>query len=171
MNILKYVKSLVYEEEIVGYKWVSGLICFVDDGKMVLDRGFIITGNISPDYFAFYANFRNFTLINDDLHYMYPDSIKKINPDKVYLHVKFGSSPYSIPLTNPTYWNLYFNTPNNKLYKSLTITPERIKIIENTNDINYKIKKVSEITCPLFDKRQVYNETSILFSGINTDIF
>lgn len=176
MNLLKYVKSLVYEDEKAEYKWIGGLIFFMDDGKMVLDRGFVITGDV--DEYAFYTNFRNFTLINNDLHYMYPDSIKKIN--KIYLHLKYGTSPYPVPLNNPTYWNLFFSSPNNKIYKSMSLDEKRIKIMENntenatyntTHNAKSKIKSVNDIICPLFDKRQIYNPTCVLFSEVNCDIF
>ena len=180
MNILKYVKSFVYEseDENVGYKWLSGLIFFIDEGKFVFDRGFIITGKgVSIDEYAFYANFRNFTLINDDLHYLYGDCIKKIVPNKVYMHIKLGSSAYSVPLDNLTYWNLFFSSPNNKIFNSLTIVPEKIKIVELGDNITVngnkrgKIKNIEDIVCPLFNKRQVYNSTCVLFSDVNSDIF
>jgi len=169
MNLFKYVKNWVYEEEKVGYNWIGGLIFFIDDGKMVLDRGFIITGDI--DEYSFYANFRNFTLINNDLHYLYPDSIKKIT--KVYFHLKVGNSPYPISLNNPTYWNYFFSSPNNKIYNSLTLDEKKIKIINNSENFEKKckIKSIMDIHCPLFDKRQTYNSTCVLFSEVNCDIF
>ena len=89
--MLKYIKSFAFTPE-PEYCWIGGVICFVDDGKMVFDRGFVIVGKVSPDFYSYYCNFRNFTVVNGELHYHYPDKLKRIDPKKVYLHIRIGKN-------------------------------------------------------------------------------
>ena len=174
-DMMKYVKSFVYEKEI-SYNWMSGLLCFVDDGKMVLDSGFIITGDVSLDHYGFYMNYRNFTMINSDLHYMYPDGIKRINSEKVYLHLRFGNSPSPIQTTHLNHWHLYVTSPNNKFFKSIDFNEKRIKCFQeggnSAGSVSVKIagdkSKIFSIKNPMFHDKQVYNDHSVMFSSLNT---
>ena len=164
--MLKYIKSFIYEKNKEEHMWISGLIMFVDDNKMILDRGFI-TENIS-DY-SFYCQFNNFTLINGELHYMFPDSFKKIDSNKVYLHLRIGKSPFEIPIENPTYWNLFFTNPNNKIYKNIELVKNKIKIqgLQNPQQSNNKEIKIQDLRNPLFLNKQIYDESSVLFSFLD----
>ena len=171
MNLIRYVKSFVYESvEEEMHNWLSCIVCFVDEGKMVFDSGLVVVGNCSPDYYAHFLHFKNFILINGDLHYKYPDKIKKINPDKVYLHIRVGSTKFEVPTDNLAYWHLYFTSPSNKLYKSLDkIKEERIKLVDMREKDERKVR-IEDISNPLFNKYQKYNEHSIMFSGIKVDM-
>ena len=85
--------------------------------------------------------------------------MKKINPDKVYLHVRVGSSPFPIERENLTYWHLFFTSPN--IYKNLKLTKDKIRLLE-FNDKNKNII----LEHPFFLKKQKYNNESVLFSGL-----
>ena len=160
--MLKYLKSLVYENKPVEYNWVSGLIIFSDENKLVLDKGFIILGEVTN--YSFYCQFNNFTMINGELHYAYAEGFKKIDARKVYLHLRFGKSPFEISLNNLSYWNLYFTNPKNKLYSC--IDKNKIKIIKSDKTETLNIKDVKH---PFFYNKQIYNNTSVLFSSL--DVF
>jgi hypothetical protein len=174
--MIKYLKSFIYENKKENYTWISGLIIFKDNNKFVLDKGFIITNDISN--YSFYCQFNNFTIINGELHYAYPEGFKKINPKDVYLHIRIGNSPFSPTLDNLSYWNLYFTSPNNKVYKSIQINPNKIKIIggnhqNDKNDRNDKNDKnkldIKDVKNPFFYSKEIYNDSSVLFSSL--DIF
>ena len=136
--MLKYLKSFIYENKSLEYTWISGLILFSDDDKLVLDKGFIITGEITN--YPFYCQFNNFTMINGELHYAYPQGFKKIDAKKVYLHLRIGKSPFEIPLDNISYWNLYFTSPKNNLCK--IVDKNKIKVIKFDKTENLNIKDI-----------------------------
>ena len=167
--MIKYLKSFVVSEQ-TDNVWISGLICFVDEGKMVLDRGFVILGNVNPDHYAFYTNFRNFIFVNGELHYMYGDKVKKINPKKVHLHIRIGHSPHEIHIENLTYWHLFFTSPNNKLFKNITLQKEKISLITDPPISNKKLK-IYDIQNPLFLDKQVYSENCVMFTGLDINKF
>jgi len=159
MNYLKsFFKSEEKKEE---YNWISGLILFSDEDKMKVDRGFIITGDISN--YPFYCQFKNFTTVNGDLYYIYPNCMKKINPDKIYLHLRIGTSPYPVESENKKYWHLFFTSPQNKIYKSIELEDYKIKIHDFPNIGKINIENIKN---PLFLKRQIYDKNSILFSSL-----
>lgn len=160
--MIKYLKSFIYENKKENYTWISGLIIFKDDKKFVLDKGFIITNDISN--YSFYCQFNNFVIINSELHYSYPEGFKKINPKDVYLHIRIGNSPFSPTLDNLSYWNLYFTSPNNKVYKSIQINPNKIKII---NEIDKNKLDIKDVKNPFFFNKEIYNDNSVLFSFLN----
>lgn len=168
----KYFKKLIYpvEEEKKDHTWISGVLFFRDEGKAVIDRAFIITENIKN--YVFYCDLRNFTIINGDLFYLYPTHMKKISFDHVYLHLKIGKSPYPLPLDNPSYWYHFFNSPNNKVFQSLTLNKDMIRIIQEDyqKDSQNKID-ISDIDHPFFLKRQAYDKNSVLFTGLKTCFF
>jgi len=179
MSWYDYAKSFLYEEKNENI-WTSILILFVDEGKVKLDEGFILNDVFSSNYYSFFCNFKNFTVINNELYYKYSDCIKKIDPKKVYLHIYIGKSKNSLSTNKIDSWNLYFSSLNNKLYKEIKeeLTLEKINIIKrriNEKDkigkIEKKIKtpKITEIENPLFLEKQNYNENSVFFSNINID--
>jgi len=162
--MIKYLKSFMYENKKQEHTWISGLILFSDDEKIILDKGFIITEEISN--YPFYCQFNNFTVINGELHYAYPEGFKKIDSKKVYLHLRICNSPFEPAIDNLSYWNLYFTSPNNKIYKSFEINPNKIKIIYGCKTENLNIRQVKN---PFFYKKEIYNDNSVLFSSL--DIF
>lgn len=157
---MNYIKKFFTSEEKPEYSWVAGLILFQDDGKMVLDRGFVVTGD--ADNYPFYCQFKNFNIINGELYYLYHNCMKKVNPEKVYLHLKYCKSPHPAEKKNLTFWYLFFNSPSNRIFKSIELKQEKIKLIEfpeakSKKDIFYN---------PLFLKKQVYDNNCVLFSSI-----
>ncbi len=171
-EMMKYVKSLVYEKETV-YNWTAGLLCFVDDGKMVLDSGFIITGQTSLDYYGFFMNYRNFTLINGDLHYIYPDHMKRINSEKVYFHLRFGHSPTPIDISHLTHWHLYATSPNNKFFRSIEFDEKRIKTFHEGGvgePLSGEKSKLPLIKNPMFHDKHIYNSHSVMFSSLHVGL-
>ena len=159
--MMNYLKSFFNENKKEEYTWISCLILFSDNKKLILDKGFVITGEIA-DY-PFYCQFNNFTIINGELHYIYPEGFKKIDPKKVYLHLRFGNSPYEIIVDNLMYWNLYFTNPNNKIFKSFDLDVSKIKIIQNEKNETLNIKDIKH---PFFCNKQIYDNNSVLFSHI-----
>jgi len=157
---MNYIKKFFTYEEVKENTWISGLIFFQDEGKMVLDRGFVIIGDIRS--YPFYCQFKNFTMINGDFYYLYPNCMKKINPEKVFLHLRFGKSPFPIEKNNLTYWHLFFTNPNNKIYKSIELKKEKIKLFEFL-ETGFECESINN---PLFLKKQSYDKNSILFSGL-----
>ena len=165
--MIKYVKSFVYENVPV-YNWMSVLLCFVDDDKVVMDRGLIIIGDVPADYYSHYLHYKNFTIVNGELHYMYPDRIKKINPEKVYLHIRVGSSPSPVQVSHLHHWHLYTTSPNNRFFKSIDFNVERVKVFnEGIKADGFRGVKISDVRNPLFYGRNTYNENCVMFSGIN----
>jgi len=162
---MNYLKKFFSSEEKEEYSWVSGLIFFQDEGKMVLDKGFIITGDVEK--YPYYCQFKNFNIINGDVYYLYYNCMKKINYEKVFLHLKIGKSPFPVEKNNLTYWHLFFNSPNNRIYKSIELKKEKIKLFEFPEENSKK----DLFDNPLFIKKQVYDKNSVLFSGLKmTDI-
>lgn len=157
---MNYIKKFFSQDDKEEYSWVSCLIFFQDEGKNVLDRAFIIIGDV--ENYPYYCQFKNFNIINGDLYYLYPNCMKKINHEKVFLHVRFGKSPFPIEKNNLTYWHLFFTNPNNRIYKSIELKKEKIKLFEFPETKSRK--DFSEN--PLFMKKNVYDKNSILFSGL-----
>lgn len=157
--MLNYLKSFIYENKKEENVWISGLIMFSDNQKLILDKGFVITGEISN--YSFYCQFNNFTVINGELHYIYPNGLKKIDPKKVYLHLRIGKSPFEITVDNLMYWNLYFTSPNNKIFKAIDLDVNKIKIIQSEKN---EILSTKNIKHPFFNNKQVYDDNSVLFS-------
>ena len=164
--MIKYAKSLLYESTPV-YNWMSVLLCFVDDDKVVMDKGLIILGDVPADFYAHYLHYKNFTIVNGELHYMYPDRIKKINPDKVYLHVRVGTSPSVVQVSHLNHWHLYTTSPNNRFFKSIEFNVGRVKVFNEGFREGVAKVKLGEVKNPLFLTRQSYNENCVMFSGIN----
>ena len=165
--MIKYVKSFVYETT-PTYNWMAVLLCFVDDGKVVMDKGVIILGDVPADFYAHYMHYKNFTIVNGELHYMYPDRIKKINPEKVYLHVRIGTSPSAVQVSHLHHWHLYTTSPNNRFFKSIEFDVGRVKVFnEGFKAEGFRGVKLSDVKNPLFLTRSVYNENCVMFSGIN----
>lgn len=164
--MIKYVKSFVYEN-VPTYNWMSVLLCFVDDDKVIMDRGLIILGDVPADFYAHYLHYKNFTILNGELHYMYPDRIKKINPEKVYLHIRVGVSPSPIQVSHLHHWHLYVTSPNNVFFKSIAFNVDRVKVFNEGFKEGGKIK-VKDIKNPLFFSKNMYNDSCVMFSGINT---
>jgi hypothetical protein len=173
-QMIKYVRSFIGETQPI-YNWTSVLLCFVDGDKVVMDKGLIILGDVSADFYAHYIHYKNFTILNDELHYMYPDRLKKINPEKVYLHVRVGSSPSVVQVSHLHHWHLYTTSPNNRFFKSIEFNVERVTIVNegvkdgvvgNVGNGGKKVK-VEDIKNPLFFGKQAYNDSCVMFSGIN----
>lgn len=172
LNLYKYAKSFVYEEKKDENVWISVLILFVDNGKMWVDTGFIIDGEFSINTYSFFSNFRNFIIINDKLHYKFPDYIKEIDPIQVHLHLKIGKSPFSLPKEKLDNWRIHFSSSNNTLYKAIQhdLKKEKIQLITLNETIKTKKKiNIVEAENPLFHKKQVYNDSSVMFSHLNID--
>ena len=157
---MNYIKKFFSTDEKEEYSWISGLILFQDEKKMILDRGFIITGDL--ENYPYYCQFKNFNIINGELYYLYPNCMKKINPEKVFLHLRIGKSPFPIEKDNLTYWHLFFTSPNNRVYKSIDIIKEKIKL----HEFPEKKTKKDLFENPLFIKKQVYENGSVLFSNL-----
>ena len=108
----------------------SILILFKDENKWVLDKGYVFLGDIPADSLGYYCNFTNFSVMNDKLYYFYKTQIesgnvyktgvaKQIDPKNVRIHIKFGKAPFEITKENIKYWNLFFSSINNTIYKSI----------------------------------------------------
>lgn len=172
-----YIKSFFVSSkpaDNTSNKWLSGLIIFKDDGKLVVDTGFIIIGDPMINEMGFFCNFRNFILINGELHYAYPQHIKKIDPNSVFLHVKISKHSTVIPKINPVYFNFYFSSPRDKIYEKLiesgSLKAEKIKIIDRSSRVIGKkslIEKIDLLQCPIFSNKDMYSEDSAIFSGLN----
>ncbi len=159
LSLFKYFVYPEVEENV----WLSVIVFFYDEGKTVVDESFIFNGNVNPNLYSFYTNFKNFILINEELHYRYPDYIKKIEPENVYLYVHIGRSGFSIPNDKLDYWGLFFSSFSDPLYKKLNLKNTRLVFPMKTN----KKMKIEDIYNPLFSVREVYDKNSILFSFIN----
>lgn len=155
---MNYLKSFFKTEEQNENYWISGLILFKYENRLILDRGFIVVGNLNN--YSFYCQFKNFTIINGELYY---NCIKKIKFENVFLHLKIGETPYNVETNNKTYWNLFFNSPSNKLFKSIILEDSKIKVFnfDKTKKIN-----INDVNNPLFLKKQVYDKNCVLFTGI-----
>ena len=170
------MRSLFGSERDEGFEWTSCLLLFYDRKKLVLDSGFVILGDLPPHFFSYYCNFSNFIVRDNTLYYLYKDGItKKIDPSKVHLHIKKGETIFDIDLKNCNYWNLFFSSPTNKIYKSISssLTLEKIRLIDVRG--KYKIKKaekISKIEHPLFERKQIYGEKMEqgIFSKINIEL-
>tara|TARA_R110001599_G_scaffold91574_1_gene240564 strand:- start:2953 stop:3456 length:504 start_codon:yes stop_codon:yes gene_type:complete len=162
MDYFSSIKKYFAAEKKDEYRWISGLILFLDGKEMIVDRGFIITGDVN--YYSFYCQFKNFTHINGELYYMYPTCMKKINPEKVHLHLRYGTSPYPVEKENLAYWNLFFTAPNNKIYTNIKLDPAKIKVFD-FEKVETKFN-IQDVNVPLFETRQAYNTNSVLFTSL-----
>ena len=162
MSWMNYAKSFLTTSNSQTphiYRWVSILILFVDDGRTVLHKGYIFLGDISVSQLS-YINFANFNVIGNDTFYMNKNGTTKyIDSTKIYLHVKFGHGPFAVAEENINYWNVYFSSPTNKIYKSISndLNKERVKLINMTNHIPSKKRlTATNISHPLFSYKQIY---------------
>src|SRR5581483_2000184 len=94
---LKYLKNLVLHKDVhPKYQWISILILFKDNNRLVIDKAYILkspndlgsNNDLESSNYGFYCQFNHFVIINGELHYHYPDKLKKINSKDVYLHVR-----------------------------------------------------------------------------------
>jgi hypothetical protein len=173
-SLYKYAKSFIDYDPPIEQKeetWLSVLILFVSSGKMWIDSGYIFEGNVPINIYSYFTNFNNFLIVNNKLHYRFPENIKEINPKEVYLHLKIVKSKFSLPKNNLNNWMLHFSTSTNNLYKVIKhdLKKEKIRIV----DVKETTKKMNILDAenPLFKTRQVYNDTSILFSEIDINYF
>ena len=169
MKWFSYLKSFFITKEI-NYKWISALLLFTDEKSLILDKGIVIIGNSSPNILCYYLNFSNFTVINEKLYYLCKNKkLLKIDPKKVYLHVKIGNSPHPISKQNVNYWNIYFSSPQNKIYNTISskLNLQNISFI-NTKE-NSNINNLLELNYPTFSSKQIYgnNMDQIIFSDLN----
>jgi hypothetical protein len=170
LNLYKYAKSFVYEEKKDKNFWTSVLILFVVDGKMFIDYCFIIDGNFPENIYSFFCNFNNFIIINQKLHYKFPEYIKEIDPKQVHLHLRLGNSPFSLPKDKLNYWNLHFTSLKNRLYKEIEneLKTKKIEIIVPNESLKRnKIPNILNVFNPLFLKKQIYDDNSVMFSDLN----
>ena len=154
-------------------KWISVLIMFYDDGHLQLDKGYVIQGKISKDSLGYYCNLSNFTVLDNRLFYCYKNGkIKRIDPTKVLIHLKFGQG-----IVEPYHWSAFFSSPRNEML--LAIEEELSKPFQNYQ--NSKIKtikmdknpskslKVSNCEHPMFKKKQIYGQQmdQVILSDLN----
>ena len=175
MNWINYAKSFFSNPEI-RYSWVSVLIIFTDNGNLVLDKGYVFLGDLPIHYLGYCCNFTNFSIISGNLYYLYQNGVaKQIDPAKVYLHVKISQVPFEITRENLNYWNLFFSSINNKMYKAISpyLDDNHIKMIDFTGKFSHKKRlKSSNIFHPLFSEKQTYgiNMDQTLFSKLNISL-
>lgn len=162
MSWLNYAKSFITSasnsELPLNYRWVSVLILFVDNGKTVLDKGYIFLGDISINS-LFHIQFTNFNIIENNILYMYKNgSSKYIESKKIYLHFKFGQSSFPISEQNINYWNNFFSSPTNKIYNSISndLNIKHIKLVNSPHISSKKRLTPANISHPLFFSKRIY---------------
>jgi len=179
--MIKYLKSFVVtEENRIEYPWTSILLLFGDEGKLQLVKDYIIKGILEPHEYAYYCQFNNFVIINNKLSYLYSDKIKHINSEKVYLHIRTGSTPFPVPEDHLESYHLYFPSASNKIYKLLNnqIDPEKIKVVTH-NDESYNISSSSRnkkrmksqaqnLFHPFFQRKEIYHPDAVIFSHFDS---
>lgn len=169
---MEYLKSF-WNTEPKLYHWISVLILFNQDNKITLDKGYVFLGNMPIHSIGNYINFTNFNIIDGALYYMHNNgTTKSVDPTKVYLHFKFGSTPFQFSSENKDYWNLFFSSLDNKIYNSIVsdLTSKRIRMMKLKDGISHK-KSLSpaNVSHPLFSSKQVYGlqMDQVILSGIN----
>ena len=155
------------------YRWVSILIIFKDGGNLVLDKGYVFLGDIPNDYLGYYCNLTNFCIIDSNLYYFYKTGVlKQIDPKSVLIHVKFGQAPFEISKENIKYWNLFFSSMKNPIYKSIKnyLNEDKIHMLNLFHSTKKRLKS-SNSKHPLFSKKQIYGEKmdQVIFSELNLD--
>ena len=75
---------------------------------------------------------------------------------------------------NLNYWNIYFSSPKNKFYKSISsnLTQEKIKVVDNSKTPSKKRTSISNISHPLFYLKQSYGRdlNQVILSSLNIDL-
>lgn len=162
----------LFSSSTTNSKWVSVLIIFSDENQTILDKGFIFPGEIPRHYFAYFCNFSNFTVIEQKLYYFYSNGIaKQIDPNKVFLHIKFGNAPYNV-FDKTDMWNLFFSSSNSKIYGSIKDSlKDKVKLL-NVENVTSNRLKVDNINHPLFKTKQIYGTSmdQVILSGLNIDL-
>lgn len=181
----KYVKSCVVtptlDKNILS--WTSFIILFKHPkGTLVLDTAYIFIGDIPDNIHAYYINFMNWSVNNNQLIYKPSKDVKKIivNPENIHLHIHVGDTPFdsSYFTDNPIYFLHFFSSPQNKTYKAIKeqLISSKIKIYNINNRISQlNLRDRSEkILDPRFSthKHQIYGEhlDHVVFTGLNIDI-
>ena len=175
--MFKYLKSFVANEENkVLYPWTSILILFSDNGKLNVDKGYVIKGILETHEYGYYCQFNNFFYINGKLLYAYPDKLKEIDPEKVYLHILTGLTPFPVPNEHLDSHHLYFPSANNKVYKLLgnKIDKDKIRLFV-VKDESYmsssgsrskrrEESQAQNLIHPLFSRKEIYHPDAVVFS-------
>jgi hypothetical protein len=173
--------------------WVSYLVFFRSPfGKMILDQATIFVGNVPNHYYAYFTNFVNWKIIDNELYYMgelyNPETDKmvtgvQISPDTVYLHIRHGDIDSNIECItkNPTNYLYFVSDPKNKVYRMIRkqLNPDKVKIYDVTNTFGHSnpdsLKDRSENTYdPRFREygRQVYGSEleHAMYSGVIPEV-
>lgn len=186
MNLYKYAKSFIVSEPVKTY-WTSGFIFFTVNKQVILDKAFIIIGNIPVGHYSYYCNFSNWQVVDDKLYHITSNGRILVDPSKVHLHLKYNFTTDItfdfmddvINNTNHINWNLFVSHPNSKIFKSVRdqlLNLQKLKVIDlrdskkftssnssttsfvTSSISSYTIKKLSH---PLFETTQYYG------NGIN----
>jgi hypothetical protein len=179
--MIKYIKSFVVtEENKIEYPWTSILILFGDGGKLHLDKGYVIKGLLEPHEYAYYCQFNDFMFLNGKLLYSKNNFMKEISSNKVYLHIRTGSTPFPIPEDHLESFHLHFPSQNNKIYKLLNnqIDPKKIHLISSDHDESYNTSSNSRnkkrlkgqaqnLFHPFFQLKEIYHPDAVIFSHFN----
>ena len=134
-------------------RWTSVLIMFYDEEQLVVDKGYVFLGKVPRDYLGYYCNMSNFSIIDNRLFYCYSNGmVKRIDPEKVFIHLKFGKGPME-----PYHWSTFFSSSRNELIQLTKsyINAEVIKVFD-TQKNSSKSLKPSNAEHPLFLKKQIY---------------
>jgi len=159
-------------------------------GSLIVDKAFILIGNVPIDYYGYFANLSNWTTRNGELIYtgeiynpiereMVTDT--PIDPEKVYIHFKIGNSHNSIQKIQdyPYDWKYFFPKSNKTYSRIQTQLIDKIRIIDCTHKYGpaFKVslkKRAYKMYDPRFDERKqkIYgvHMNHIGFAGINTNM-
>ena len=157
------------------HRWTSILILFKDEENWVLDKGYVFLGDIPVDSLGYYCNFTNFSIVDGELYYFYKNTgkAKQIDPKKVYVHVKFGQVPFEITKENIKYWNLFFSSFKNPIYKSIkhSLTEDNINMLNLFHSPKKRLR-AENVKHPLFAQKEIYGEKldHVMFSGLNFEV-
>ena len=171
MGIIKYIKSFFISEE-QSYSWLGCLIIFTDNKKLILDKGFILTGDFSK--IPYYCNFSNFSKRDGKLYYNYPNGIRReIDPEKVHLHIKIGKINKPVDQFPLNSWSLFFSSPNNKIYKSITHFMDEDHLARYSVKKSKKNVRIKDIDFPYFLRKQFYGfeMDQAVFSKLDLNYF
>ena len=165
-----------------SHRWTSILILFKDEGSWVLDKGYVFLGDIPIDSLGYYCNFTNFSIINKKLYYFHKSSqkdditgkAKQIDPKKVCVHIKFGQAAFEITQENIKYWNLFFSSVNNPIYKSIQnyLTEDRINMLNLYHSPKRRLKR-ENVKHPFFTQKEIYGQNldQVILSSLNLEFF
>ena len=187
--------------------WTSGMLFFEHNKRVYLDKAVILIGDIPPHFYNYFLNFSNWEIFEKssvedyqnqrknrkEFYYMIDGDKVRVDPDKVYLHLKHTWANIDVDFySNPSYWNFFVSHPNDKIFKHVADQiKDRVKVVDCSSSsfsssLNSSFNKgyfsgskkytIKALQNPMFLKSHYYGSGNdvmdqALFTGLDPSMF